>query len=135
MKLPRGTEEYQRSIIDCKNELMRLKKGKTKIKEALDKREIVRAVKLLDLWDEVSSNLFEELEKVILIHQHYAMNKSLVVRSDGTLVKIEDLINGNPEDYVEVDPFILTTIEKLKGVFGDDVHDLLDITKEEPPEQ
>lgn len=127
MKVPGGTLEYQQSIRKSKEYLKRLKKGKMMLEKAIKEKEFIEAQDIIRLWDKLASEVFVELETATLIHQQLLTGSKVLIKSDGTVVGIEEIMNS---DVQEVDPWTLLSLEKLKSVFGDDIDKYLEIKEE-----
>lgn len=130
MKVPPGTAEYENSVRAAKKLLNRLKKGSSMLEEAVEKGETVNAKKIIELWEVISKELFTHLEIATLIHQQYITGNSVVVKSDGSLRKVEQIMDMNPSD---VEGWTLLTIEKLQEIFGQDYMNFLEIKEKQPP--
>lgn len=130
MKVPPGLKEYEESVRTAKNLLNRLKKGSAMLEESARTGETVMTRKIIKTWAVVSAELFTHLELATIIHQQYLTGNSVVIRSNGTFEKVEDIMDMEPE---EMDAWSLLTIQKLYEVFGDDYKNMLEIkTKENP---
>ena len=132
MKVDAGTNEYQQSIRKAKDSLIRLHKGKRMLDEAVRKQEYVKSQEIIHLWKSVAEELFVELEIATLIHQSIMTGNKVVGRADASLVKFEDLADP---DNIEMDPWTLLSLEKIKGVFGDDVHQFIELKPSDEKQQ
>jgi hypothetical protein len=110
--------------------MARLEKGWKMLEQASSNGEVLKAVKLIRLWQKLSREMFYEQEKSALIHQQFLTGNSVLVRADGSLISKEDIM-GN--EAIEVDPWLLLSLEKLKAVFGDDIHNFINIKEGNPP--
>lgn len=128
MKVPAGTDEYQASIRKSKDLLNRLKKGSKMLDEALDKNEYLQAQKVIRHWEKLSKDLFTELEIATLTHQFILTGNQFLIKSDGTLIAQKEMVN---QETLEIDPWTLISLEKLKAVFGDEVNEFL-VIEEKP---
>lgn len=129
VKVPGVTPDYQDSVRKAKDYLIRLKKGKDMLNEAVRKNEFVNAQKIIEHWNKVANSMFLELEIATLLHQHILTGNSVVLRADGKIIKVEDI--AKTTETIELDPWLLISMEKLKAVFGDDLHNVLEITNGE----
>lgn len=129
MKVPPGTSEYQASVRKAKDYLVRLSKGKRMLEEAVGNNQLVEAHKVIRLWDQIANQLYVELEIATLLHQHMLTGNQVLVRPNGTFVKLEELVET---EGMELDPWTLLSMEKLKTVFGDDIHQLIHIEERLP---
>lgn len=125
IKVPGATPDYQESVRKAKDILIRLKKGKVMLDEAVRKNEFVNAQRIINHWNKVANEAFMELEIATLLHQHILTGNTVVIRPNGKGVKVEDL--AKTMDTIEMDPWLLISMEKLKAVFGDELHDMLEI--------
>lgn len=124
MIVPAGTIEYQESLRKAKATLIRLHKGSKMLEEAINTREMLQAEKVIKHWEKLANELFVELEIATLIHQQNLTGNSIVAKADGTPIKVEDIMDTKS---IEVDPWTLISLEKLKSVFGEDVHKFIEI--------
>lgn len=124
VKVPGGTNEYQESIRKTKEYLNRLKKGSSMLHAAMSKNDIIQAQKILRHWEKLANEMFVELETATLIHQHLLTGNNVLLKPDGTLVKIEELADMN---NIEMDPWLLLSLEKLKFIFGEEIKEHLTI--------
>jgi hypothetical protein len=124
MNVPAGTVEYQESLKKAKANLIRLLNGLKMLDNAVEKSELLQAQKIIKLWDKIANELFVELEIATLIHQSNLTGNKVVVKADGTLIKVEEFMST---EAVEIDPWTLLLMEKLKSVFGDDLHNFITI--------
>jgi hypothetical protein len=125
VKVPAGTVEYQESLKKAKATLIRLNKGSKMLEEAILSRETLQAEKIIRHWEKLARELFVELEIATLIHQQNLTGNSVVAKADGTPIKIEEIMDTKP---VDIDPWTLISLEKLKTVFGEDVHNFIKIS-------
>jgi hypothetical protein len=130
MKVPPGTKEYQDSIRKSKDYLQRLRKGSKLLDETLNSDQLVEARKIIRHWEKVGNELFVELEIVTLIHQHLLTGNQVLIKADGTFLKIEDVID---KDALEIDPWTLLCMEKLKTIFGEDFKQFVKLDVQETP--
>ena len=79
--------------------------------------QVINTKEAMGLWLEISKEMFTHLEMVTLIHQQLLTGNSVVVRADGSLEKVEDIMDMNPDEF---DPWLLYSISKLHEVFGDE---------------
>lgn len=124
VKVPAGTVEYQESLKKAKATLIRLHKGSKMLEEAVRARETLQAEKIIKHWERLANELFVELEIATLIHQHNFTGNSVVLKADGTPIKVEAIMVTQP---VDLDPWTLISLEKLKAVFGEDLHNFIEI--------
>jgi hypothetical protein len=124
VNVPPGTVEYQQGIRKSKDYLIRLEKGKKMLEEAMRQNELLTAQKILRTWNKLANEMFLELEMATLLHQSIITGNKVLVRANGRYVKFEELANS---ETIELDPWLLLSLEKLKYVFGDDIHDILEI--------
>lgn len=129
MKVPPGTKEYEESLRQARTLLNRLKKGIAIINKTYNDGEVIKTKQAMELWLQVSSELFTHLEMITLIHQQILTGNSVVVRADGSLDKVEDIMDMDPKDF---DPWMLYSISKLYEIFGDEYKDILEIKMENP---
>lgn len=104
--------------------MKRLKTGKNLLSEAVENGEIVKAQKLIRHWDKLANEMFVELEKATLIHQHMLTGNTVLIKADGTLIN-SDSLTGTKS--IELDPWLLISLQKLKEVFGDEIHKFIEI--------
>lgn len=131
MQVPPGTTEYERSVRKAKELLVRLHKGTNMLNKAYQDNDTVQMQNIIRTWMKVSKELYTELEISTLIHQQFMTGNKVVLRGDGSLASVSDMVD--PET-VELDPWLLISMEKLKEVFGDDIHQFLEIKEnDEPP--
>lgn len=130
MKVPPGVKEYEESIRKAKSELNRLKKGSSMLQTAISNREMVNAWKIIRTWQMVSESLFTQLELATIIHQQYLTGNSVVVKSNGRLEKVENIMDMNPS---EIDPWTLLTIQKMHEIFGEEYKEFMEIKRGESP--
>jgi hypothetical protein len=124
VNVPVGTKEYQESIRKAKELLVRLNKGSRMLSDAVRNNEYAKAQKILSLWDQLSKELFAELEIATLLHQHMLTGNQVLLKSDGrTLIKLEDVADTNA---FELDPWTLISLEKLVTVFGPEVKNVIE---------
>lgn len=128
MKVPGVTPEYQESVRKTKEYLMRLKKGQEMLAESIEKNELLQAQKVIRFWNKVANEMFVEMETATLLHQHILTGNTVMIRPNGTLIKVEEL--AATTDAIEMDPWLLISMEKLKFVFGDEIHKILEIKDE-----
>lgn len=130
MKVPPGVKEYEESLRKAKSELNRLKKGSSMLQTAISNREMVNAWKIIRTWQMVSESLFTQLELATIIHQQYLTGNSVVVKSNGRLEKVENIMDMNPS---EIDPWTLLTIQKMHEIFGEEYKEFMEIKRGESP--
>lgn len=125
VKVPGVTPDYQDSVRKAKDTLIRLKKGKDMLDEAVRNNKLVDAQKIIRHWNKVANEIFMELEIATLLHQHILTGNTVLIRPNGKAVKVEDI--SKTTDTIEMDPWLLISMEKLKSIFGDDIHNILEI--------
>lgn len=128
VKAPGVTPEYQESVRKSKEFLIRLKKGIDILDSSVQKNDLITAQKAIRQWNRIANEMFMELEIATLLHQHILTGNTVLIRSNGTMVKLEDI--SETTDTIEMDPWLLISMEKLKTVFGDELHKMLEIKNE-----
>lgn len=116
--------EYEASVRESKNLLNRLKKGSKMMDDNIKNNQMLEAQKIIRHWQTLSEKLFTELELATVIHQQMLSGYSVVIRADGTIAKIEDIVDTS---ITELDPWTLLSMEKLKYIFGDDIKSFINI--------
>lgn len=129
MKVPVGTKEIQDNVMKGKELLIRLNKGSKMIEEYLGNGEYLEAQKAIRHWAKLSKELFKHMETATLLHQYQLTDNSVLLQANGTLIKVEDLVD--PQG-IELDPFTLISLDMLKNVFGDDIHNFINIEANPP---
>lgn len=124
MKVPPGMAEYEASVRDSKNLLNRLKKGSKMMDENIKNNQVLEAQRIIRHWQKLSEQLFTQLEMATILHQQMLSGYSVVIRADGTLAKVEDIVDTS---ITELDAWTLLSMEKLKYVFGDDIKSFINI--------
>ena len=130
MKVPPGTTEYEASLRQARTLLNRLKKGIAVMEKTYNDGQIINTKEAMELWMELSKQMFTHLELVTLIHQQILTGNSVVVRADGSLEKVEDIMDMDPKEF---DPWLLYSISKLYEVFGEDYKQLVEIKNQKNP--
>ena len=123
MKVNPGTKEYEDNIRNARELLARLRKGKAIFRESIRAGNLAKAGKVMELYDEVAGAAFKELEMATLILQFQMSHSSVWVRSDGSLIKAEDVVD---EKAVELDPWMLYSTNMLMNVFGPDIKEYIE---------
>ena len=123
MKAPVGTTEYEEKIRNAREYLARLKKGRALLQEATKDSNIAEATKIVKHYNTVSEECFQELEMATLLLQFQTSHSSVWVRADGSLVKAEEVVDGNA---VEIDPWMLYSANMLMNVFGPEIKEYLE---------
>lgn len=128
VKAPGVTPDYQGSVRKAKEILNRLKKGKDMLDSAVKDNNFVEAQKIIRHWSKVADEAFMEIEIATLLHQHILTGNTVLIKPNGKIVKVEEI--AKTTDAIEMDPWLLISMEKLKNVFGEDLHDVLEIKPE-----
>ena len=123
MKAAVGTNEYEEKIRNAREYLARLKKGRALLQEATKESNIAQATKIVNLFNTVSEECFQELEMATLLLQFQTSHSSVWVRADGSLVKADEVVDGNA---VEIDPWTLYSANMLMNVFGPEIKEYLE---------
>lgn len=129
MKVPPGVKEYEKSIVESKDLLNRLKKGSRMIKAAMKKKKTADARQMMDLWVQYSDKMVDYLELATVIHQHYMTGNSVVL-TNGKLSKVEDIMDMDPEG---VEFWELYSVMKMHELFGDDYKNFVEVEEGESP--
>lgn len=129
MKVPPGVKEYEKSIVESKDLLNRLKKGSRMIKTAMKKKKTADARQMMDLWVQYSDKMVDYLELATIIHQHYMTGNSVVL-TNGKLSKVEDIMDMDPEG---VEFWELYSVMKMHELFGDDYKNFVEVEEGESP--
>ena len=124
MKVPGGTKEYQHHISECRNYLSRLTRGADMYKRSLEERDYAKVGEILWLWHDVSRKMLKELELATLSHQFILSGSSVLVQANGRPIKAEEIVQ---DGTFELDPFLLMSMRMLKDVFGEEIHDFIEI--------
>lgn len=125
VKTTGATPGYQEAVRKSKDLIIRLKKGKDMLDDAVRKGDFVQAQKVIRHWSKLADETFLELEVATLLHQFILTGNTVLIKPNGKSIKVEDL--AQTTDAIEMDPWLLISMEKLKTVFGDEVYDILEI--------
>ena len=124
MQVPGGTKEYTKHIGECRTLLGRLTKGRDIYKAALEQRDYAKVGEVLWLWLDLSNKMLRELELATLSHQFILTGNSVLIQANGKPIKSEEIVK---EGTFGLDPYLLLSMRMLKEVFGDDLHDFIEI--------
>lgn len=113
-----GVQEYQQELQDSKDKLGRLRKGRKMIADKRSDGDILAAEKLVDMWMNLADEVFTHLEHATMIHQHNLGNKGIMIRTDGSLVPSDQLVE---EEGTTIDPSTLFYAKLLQELTGEDL--------------
>lgn len=122
MKMKAVTEDYKREIEEAKVLLGRLYKGQSILERAHKEHSIATAFQAINLFNELSKELYSKLELCLFIHEYLCMNKTVLIHRNGRGVNMTPYVEIGD---MEIDPWTLQTIVALKDVFGDDFKNMI----------
>lgn len=128
IKIKKPQRDMENHLFESKELLRRLANGDQYISSAMKKGNIIDASKGVRLFLKYAREMQDHLEQALFIHEMLTAERTVLVTKDGKPVKAEEVLEGIDE-YEVLTPFTLTSIEKMKEVFGEDYFTILEITK------
>lgn len=116
-KVPRAVFEMEESLMKSRALLQRLEKGEKLLKQAVEGREISKAVELTRLFNEVALEVNDLLENAHFMHETLTTGKTTVLNRQG---RPATTIKFSPHEHRIVDLWTLQSVKRLKEVFGEE---------------
>ncbi len=113
----------QHKFREVKNLFERLQTGKRILEGEIEKGSIAKCAEVINHFNHLSEQMLSKVEELILIQQFAINGTKPFIRRDGRLVEATELT----EELIELTPQHLMMLEKMKTVFGEVPHDILEM--------
>lgn len=127
VKIPKAVKENQERIIKSREILTRMNKGEKIIKKSYEEKSIALSFEAIRLYGTLARELFALLEQALMFSEYSATGRTIMITREGKAINIAPQAEGE----VEIDPWSLLTMEKLRAVFGDEVENMIEFKEAE----
>ena len=127
IKKPIVLDQLSDNTVELKKLLTRLNKGVGYIDRTLGNGNVVDSAKAARLFRDIAEETTKLIEDSLFIHEFLTTGATVLVTRQGKPVKAESVIGDNLHDYTFVNAFTVSSVEKLKEVFGEDYIKFIEI--------
>jgi hypothetical protein len=123
MNQPISVYNAQYKFREVKSLVERLQTGQRLLDDEIQKGSIAKCAEIIHHFNNLSEQLLNKTEELILIQQFAINGTKAFIRRNGQLKEAKELT----DELIELTPQKLLMLEKLKDVFGEVPNDILEI--------
>ncbi len=124
MDVPNAVSNAQHKFREIKILMDRLERGQRMLQHEIENGSVSKCIEIIQLFSQLGKEMLTKAEELILIEQFNLLGTPGFIRKNGQMVDASYLTK---EEVLPITPHNLLMLEKLKDVFGEVPHDILEI--------